>query len=242
MKLIKVLSFLMVTLVLSSCNNRTISNRPLKTEIDSVSYALGANIGSGIKSNASELDQDLIMEGLMNVLDSSDQKIAADQVQPIISSYFQKKQMEAQEKQREDAEKKAAEEFGENKSAGEKFLEENKTKDGVKVTDSGLQYEVIEEGSGDTPNATSTVSVNYKGTLIDGTVFDSSYDRGKPSQFGVNQVIKGWTEGLQLMPIGSKYKFYIPQELAYGFQQRGQLIKPFSALVFEVELVDIVKK
>ncbi|GAA4279615.1 FKBP-type peptidyl-prolyl cis-trans isomerase [Gaetbulibacter aestuarii] len=242
MKLLKVVSFLTVTLVLSSCNNRTISNKPLKTEIDSVSYALGANIAKGIKANASELDHDLVMEGLMNVLDSTDQKIAADQVQPIIQTYFQKKQMEEQEKQREEAQKKAEEEFGENKAAGEKFLEENKKKDGVKVTADGLQYEVIKEGSGDKPNATSTVEVNYKGMLIDGTVFDSSYERGKPSQFRVNQVIKGWTEGLQMMPVGSKYKFYIPQDLAYGFQQRGQDIKPFSALVFEVELLDIVKK
>ena len=242
MKFIKVLSFLMVTLVLSSCNNRTIKDKPLKTEIDSVSYALGSNIGKGIKTNASELDQDLIMEGLMNTLDSTNQKIAMDQVQPIIASYFQKKQMEAQKKQQEEAEKKAEEQFGDNKAAGEKFMEENKKKEGVKVTDSGLQYEVLKEGTGDKPTATSTVKVNYKGMLTDGTVFDSSYDRGKPSTFRVNQVIKGWTEGLQLMPVGSKYKFYIPQELAYGYQQRGKDIKPFSPLVFEVELLDIEKK
>lgn len=127
-----------------------------------------------------------------------------------------------------------------NKEAGEKFLAENKTKEGVQTTESGLQYKVITQGKGEVPTAESKVKVNYKGTLIDSTEFDSSYKRNEPSTFRANQVIKGWTEALTLMPVGSKWELYIPQELAYGSKEQGQ-IKPFSALIFEVELVGIEK-
>ncbi len=130
--------------------------------------------------------------------------------------------------------------FGANKEAGEKFLAENKTKEGVKTTPSGLQYKVIKEGTGAIPADTSSVKVNYKGTLIDGTEFDSSYKRNEPATFRANQVIKGWTEALTMMPVGSKWELYIPQDLAYGSRDQGQ-IKPFSTLVFEVELLDIEK-
>jgi len=133
------------------------------------------------------------------------------------------------------------EKYGENKAAGEKFLAENKTKEGVKTTESGLQYKVIKEGKGAIPTETSTVKVNYKGTLIDGTEFDSSYSRNEPASFRANQVIKGWTEALTMMPVGSKWELYIPQELAYGSRETGT-IKPFSTLVFEVELLEIEKK
>ena len=132
--------------------------------------------------------------------------------------------------------------YGENKAAGEKFLAENKTKEGVVTTESGLQYKIIKAGKGEIPTKESTVEVHYKGTLIDGTEFDSSYSRKKPAKFGVTGVIKGWTEALQLMPVGSKWELYIPQELAYGERQTGEQIKPFSALVFEVELLSIEKK
>ena len=128
-----------------------------------------------------------------------------------------------------------------NKAANDKFLEDNKSKDGVKVTESGLQYLVMKEGTGEKPTAESKVKVHYHGTLIDGTVFDSSVERGEPAEFGVNQVIKGWTEGLQLMSVGSKYKFFIPQDLAYGARQTGEKIKPYSTLVFEVELLEVAK-
>ena len=132
--------------------------------------------------------------------------------------------------------------YGENKAAGEKFLAENKTKEGVVTTESGLQYKIIKAGKGEIPTKESTVEVHYKGTLIDGTEFDSSYSRKEPAKFGVTNVIKGWTEALQLMPVGSKWELYIPQELAYGERQTGEQIKPFSALVFEVELLSIEKK
>ena len=132
------------------------------------------------------------------------------------------------------------EKYADNKAAGEKFLAENKAKEGVKTTESGLQYKVITEGKGEIPADTCKVKVNYKGTLIDGTEFDSSYKRNEPDTFRANQVIKGWTEALTMMPVGSKCELYIPQELAYGSRESGQ-IKPFSTLIFEVELVGIEK-
>ena len=132
------------------------------------------------------------------------------------------------------------EKYADNKAAGEKFLAENKAKEGVKTTESGLQYKVITEGKGEIPADTCKVKVNYKGTLIDGTEFDSSYKRNEPATLRANQVIKGWTEALTMMPVGSKWELYIPQELAYGSRESGQ-IKPFSTLIFEVELVGIEK-
>ena len=132
--------------------------------------------------------------------------------------------------------------YGENKAAGEKFLAENKTKEGVITTESGLQYKVIKEGKGEIPTKESSVKVNYKGTLIDGTEFDSSYKRNAPATFRADQVIKGWTEALTMMPVGSKWELYIPQELAYGSRETGGQIKPFSTLIFEVELLEIEKK
>lgn len=137
--------------------------------------------------------------------------------------------------------KAVAEKYAEYKAENEIFLADNKTKEGVKTTASGLQYKVIKEGKGEIPTETSRVKVHYKGTLIDGTEFDSSYKRNEPATFGVNQVIKGWTEALKLMPVGSKWELYIPQELAYGDRQTGGQIKPFSTLIFEVELLDIEK-
>jgi FKBP-type peptidyl-prolyl cis-trans isomerase FklB len=241
MKLIKFFAVVFLTAIVSSCNSQGITKKSLDTEIDSLSYAIGMDVARNVQTNVSEMDKDLFLQGFTSVLDSTDLLINKDDVQGILSAYFQKKQQRDREKQQADAIAKAEEEFNDVKVAGEKFLEENKTKEGVKVTESGLQYIVMKEGTGEKPTTTSKVRVHYHGTLIDGTVFDSSVDRGEPAEFGVTQVIKGWTEGLQLMPVGSKYKFFIPQDLAYGFQQRGEKIKPFSALVFEVELLDIVK-
>lgn len=242
MKIIKVLSIGILALVISSCNDKSVKNKSLETQIDSVSYALGINIGTSIKSSFDDIDNDLLIQGYMNVLDSSDIMIDNTEAETILKTYLQQKQVEAQTKQKEEAEKKALEQFGDVKAAGEKFLEENMNKDGVEITESGLQYIVIKEGAGENPTAASTVKVHYHGTLTDGTVFDSSVDRGEPTQFSVGQVIPGWTEGLQLMSVGSKYKFFIPQDLAYGaFPRQGGVIKPFDALVFEVELLEIVK-
>lgn len=138
-------------------------------------------------------------------------------------------------------EKATAEKYAENKAAGEKFLAENKTKEGVVTTESGLQYKIITKGNGAIPADTNKVKVNYKGTLIDGTEFDSSYKRKEPATFRANQVIKGWTEALTMMPVGSKWELYIPYDLAYGTRETGAHIKPYSALIFEVELLGIEK-
>ena len=231
MKIIKFLGVIAVTTFLSSCGGQGVTKRPLKTELDSVSYAIGMDVARNVKTNVAEIDRELFIQGYMNYLDSTNILIKEEGVQQILSTYFQKKQAEKMKEQQAEGEK--------NKVANEKFLEENKSKDGVKVTESGLQYIVMKEGTGAKPTAESKVKVHYHGTLIDGTVFDSSVDRGEPAEFGVNQVIRGWTEGLQLMSVGSKYKFFIPQDLAYGARQTGDKIKPYSALVFEVELLEV---
>ncbi|MFI0430483.1 FKBP-type peptidyl-prolyl cis-trans isomerase [Mariniflexile sp. HMF6888] len=233
MKIIKFLGVVLAASVLSSCGGQGVSKRALKTELDSVSYAIGMDVARNVKTSISEIDSELFIQGYMNVLDSTNILIKEENAQQVLTAYFQKKQAEKMKKQQEEAEKE--------KAVGEKFLEENKSKEGVKVTESGLQYIVLKEGTGAKPTAESKVKVHYHGTLIDGTVFDSSVDRGEPTEFGVGQVIRGWTEGLQLMSVGSKYKFFIPQDLGYGARQAGEKIKPYSTLIFEVELLEIVK-
>lgn len=233
MKIIKLLGVVLTASVLSSCGGQGVTKKALKTELDSVSYAIGMDVAKNVKTNVSEIDSELFIQGYMNYLDSTNILIKEEGVQEVLSAYFQKKQAEKMKEQQAEGEK--------NKVANEKFLEDNKSKDGVKVTESGLQYLVMKEGAGEKPTAESKVKVHYHGTLIDGTVFDSSVERGEPAEFGVNQVIKGWTEGLQLMSVGSKYKFFIPQDLAYGARQTGEKIKPYSTLVFEVELLEVAK-
>lgn len=244
MKLNKFIAITALGLTAVSCNNNQLkTKKSLETSIDSVSYALGLNTGVRMQAdaNAKELDADLYLQGFVNGTDSTNLLIEVKDAEAIIRQYFQKKQMEQMKQREEEMKKKAEVDHADYKKENEAFLAANKNKDGVKTTPSGLQYMVIKEGEGDTPGATDKVKVHYHGTLIDGTVFDSSVDKGVPSEFGVNQVIKGWTEGLQLMKTGAKYKFFIPQELAYGYQQRGPVLKPFSTLVFEVDLIDIIK-
>lgn len=240
MKVIKLVIVLTVVLAMVSCNSQGITKKDLKTEVDTASYVLGLDIAVKLKGNFSEINQDLFIQGVKNGLDSTNVLIEFEKIDPILRAFFQKKQMADQEKKQAEALKKVEAEFGDNKLEGEKFLELNKDNEGVLATASGLQYSVITEGSGDKPTAMSTVKVHYVGTRIDGTEFDSSIGRGEPAEFQVNRVIKGWTEGLQLMSVGSKYKFYIPQDLAYGaFPGQGGVIKPFDVLVFEVELLEI---
>ncbi len=199
---------------------------------------IGANIGAALKEQSEKglmgdstlkVDMDLIKQGLVNGLRGSKLTMTPEEAQMYVNSTMQRLQQA-----------KMASQYGANKKAGEEFLAANKAKAGVTTTASGLQYEVIKKGTGAIPTDTTKVKVHYHGTLIDGTVFDSSVNRGEPATFGVNQVIKGWTEALKLMPVGSKYKLYIPQELAYGSADQGQ-IKPYSALIFEVELISIEK-
>ena len=199
---------------------------------------LGTKIGSSLKDQLKsglmgdstlKVDIDLIKQGLVNGMKGSKIQMTAQEAQ----AYLQKTMQALQSKKMEKS-------FGPNKAAGEKFLAENKSKPGIITTASGLQYQVITKGNGPLPTDTSKVKVNYHGTLIDGTVFDSSVDRKEPVVFPVNQVIKGWTEALKLMPVGSKYKLFVPQELAYAGADRGA-IKPFSMLIFDVELLSIEK-
>ncbi|WP_100612095.1 FKBP-type peptidyl-prolyl cis-trans isomerase [Confluentibacter lentus] len=243
MKLFKFLGAIVLTSLVFSCNSKkTVTKESLKTEVDSVSYALGLDVANSIGANFEEVNSELFLAGYMNAMDSTNTLMDKTAAQTIIQMYVQKNQAKMMQKQQEAAAKELEKQFGDIKAAGESFLAENKSKEGVKTTASGLQYIVEKEGTGAKPTAESTVKVHYTGTLIDGTVFDSSVERGEPAQFGVNQVIKGWTEVLQLMPVGSKYKVFIPQDLAYGANPRqGGPIQPFSALVFEVELLEIVE-
>ena len=204
----------------------------VENEIDSVSYLLGVAIATNITNDLKEGNIELILKGMGDKLKGNTELIV-DPTNQLLNSYFQKKQQEKKQKEGQLGELAKAE--------GEKFLQENKKNKKVKVTPSGLQYEILKEGKGDKPSETSQVKVHYHGTTIDGKVFDSSVDRGEPIVFGLNQVIKGWTEGVQLMPIGSKFKFYIPQELAYGENSPSPAIKPYSTLIFEVELLGIEK-
>lgn len=232
MKIMKFLSLVTLVLLMASCNKSGVTNKPLTTEIDSVSYAIGLDVANNVKRSFDEFDNDLFVQGFVNGSDSTNLQMDATKAQQLIRAYFQKKQQEELAKAKEEGEK--------NKAEGEKFLAENKNKEGVHTTESGLQYIVLKEGTGAQPTADSKVKVHYHGTLIDGTVFDSSVDRGEPAEFGVSQVIKGWTEGLQLMKEGAKYKFFIPQDLAYGANPRpGGAIKPYSTLIFDVELLEV---
>ena len=242
MKLVKKLAVVAVTVSMFSCGNQAQDVKILETELDSVSYAVGLSMSGQLKSNFSEVNKSILAQGIRNGLDSTNLLIDAKDMQEVLSGYFKKKQQVQMEEQQAAASKAAEAKFGENKKAGEDFLEANKSKKGVKTTESGIQYIVLKEGSGEKPAGPMTkVKVHYHGTNIEGNVFDSSVDKGTPATFGLNQVIKGWTEGVQLMNEGAKYKFFIPQELAYGAQQRGENIKPFSTLIFEIELLEVLK-
>ena len=222
---------IVVIVTLFSCKNQGKDVKSLETELDSVSYAVGLTMSSQLKNGFEEVKQDILIQAIRNGLDSANLLLETKDIQKTLQTYFQKKQEE----------KKIAEsvKYEVYKKQGLTFLEANKSKEGVKTTESGLQYIVLKQGKGKKPKTTDRVKVHYHGTTIDGTVFDSSVDKGVPSEFGVTQVIKGWTEGLQLMKVGSKYKFFIPQELAYGQNPRPGIIKPYMALIFEVELLDI---
>jgi len=203
----------------------------LKDQKDKASYSIGYDIGETFKKQNVELNPDTLFGGLKDALAGKEAALSKEDREKTLQA-FQKEMMEKQiTASKEAATKNAAE--------GEKFLTENKKKDGVKTTTSGLQYKVLKEGSGASPKETDTVVTNYKGTLIDGTEFDSSYKRNEPASFPVNRVIKGWTEALQLMKPGAKYQLFIPSSLAYGERGAGQLIGPNATLIFDVELLSI---
>ncbi|HRH70735.1 MAG TPA: FKBP-type peptidyl-prolyl cis-trans isomerase [Flavobacteriales bacterium] len=232
---VRFLSAALAMTLLSACSQgQKARNTEMKSTIDSVSYAIGADIGANLKrSKMDSLNVDLMAMGLQDGLDSA-VKIEADKLQAVMQGYMMKMQAKRQ------AEEQAAGEV--NRVAGETFLAENGKRAGVVTTPSGLQYEVITMGTGPKPTETDQVKVHYTGTLIDGKVFDSSVERGEPAVFGVGQVIRGWVEGLQLMPTGSKWKLFIPSDLAYGPSGGpGGSIPGNSTLIFEVELLEIVK-
>ena len=198
----------------------------MSQDINAVSYCIGMSIADSLmQQDLNGIDPQIMAEAIADIFAGKTPKFSPEQANGIIQSYVQGM---------------AESKFEVYKTEGEEFLSQNKGKAGVQTTSTGLQYEVISEGTGAKPTANDTVQVHYHGTLIDGTVFDSSVERGLPATFGVHQVIKGWTEALQLMPVGSKYRLYIPQDLAYGAHPHpGGAIKPFMALIFDVELLAI---
>jgi FKBP-type peptidyl-prolyl cis-trans isomerase FklB len=193
---------------------------------EKVSYAVGMSIAESLKSQQlDKLDLNLLKDGIHDVFTEKEFKVNPGEANDLIKNYLDEANTTV---------------YGENKQKGIDFLNENKKRSEVQTTTSGLQYEVITDSDGASPKNTDTVSVHYHGTLIDGTIFDSSVDRGTPASFGVHQVIPGWTEALQLMTVGSKYRLYIPQEIAYGANPHpGGPIEPFSALIFDVDLLSI---
>ena len=228
-----------VAVVFASCNNAGNKKVEIKTFKDSLSYAIGNDIAKSFeRSEIDSINVDVLAKAMKD-------RMAKDTTTGLDSATIADVLMKFQMKMRAEQEAKMLAQnkvkYKANLDEGEKFLAENKTKDGVVTTESGLQYKVLKEGTGATPTAADKVKVNYEGKLLDGTVFDSSYERKEPAEFGVTQVIKGWTEALQLMKEGSTYEVYIPYNLAYGERGSGS-IKPFSTLVFKVELIKVLKK
>lgn len=221
-KLIPCLAF---AALLASCAQG--QNATLKSENDSLSYAIGLGIGDNLKNmEAISVDVDIFIQAVRDVLQGHTTALTMDQAEAVIQSSYERMQQA---------------EYADQIEAGRKFLEENGARPEVTTTASGLQYEVLKAGNGPIPEATDRVKCHYVGQLSDGTQFDSSVERGEPLSFGVNQVIRGWTEALQLMPVGSKWRLYLPYDLAYGSTGAGGVIPPYATLVFEVELLEIVK-
>jgi FKBP-type peptidyl-prolyl cis-trans isomerase FkpA/FKBP-type peptidyl-prolyl cis-trans isomerase FklB len=230
LSLLVIMAIVIIGSAFSSCDSK--KSVSLKSDIDSVSYIIGASYGKGLKEQIEHFpvpgNVNALLDGFAVAAkgDSIYLGMNMQEANNFVNSYFQNLQTRIAE---------------EAKAEGEKFLSENKTKSGVITTQSGLQYKVITEGTGIKPSAEDTVKVHYVGKLLDGTKFDSSIDRGEPVSFPLNGVIRGWSEGVQLMPVGSKYIFWIPADLAYGMQPPSQLIKPNSTLEFEVELLEVSK-
>jgi FKBP-type peptidyl-prolyl cis-trans isomerase FklB len=237
MKIKGLLSMIVITaFMLGSCAQSSIKNAKMKTSEDSLSYAFGTNIYNSLAADSLTLDPALVAKAMMDGKEGK-AEMTEEAARAIIMKFVNNREAQKTKKQ-EEMNKVTYKDYIEKNEA---FLAKNKEKAGVTVTPSGLQYEVIKMGTGPKPTAQNTVKVHYVGTLIDGTEFDSSIKRNQPAQFPVSGVIPGWTEALQLMPVGSKFKLVIPQSIAYGARGAGEAIKPFSTLVFEVELLEIVK-
>ncbi len=225
-----VFASLIIAVGFSACDqsagtNNAQSNNEMSDKLDTLSYGFGVSIGNNLKqNNIEDLNADMVAKGIADVYAEGEPAMSLEESQQLIQNYYQSKE----------AQKGAA-----NADAGKAFLQENAQREGVMTTESGLQYEILSEGDGPKPAMTDKVTVHYTGTLIDGTVFDSSVERGEPASFPVNGVIPGWIEALQMMPVGSKWKLYIPAELAYGERGAGRQIGPNETLIFEVELLSI---
>jgi FKBP-type peptidyl-prolyl cis-trans isomerase len=226
-----VFALLLSSGVLFACSAEGIADRNANSKAGDasdadISYAFGVALGSDFKQAGLSFDYDALMRGFRDTLEGNEAKMTLEEAIPLIQAAMR----DAMARQSE-----------ENRLAGESFLAENGAKPGIQTTESGLQYEVIAEGEGPRPGSSDTVQVHYEGTLLDGTVFDSSYERGEPAEFPLDQVIPGWTEGIQLMGVGGQYRLFIPSGLAYGEQGAGNFIPPNSTLIFKVELLDIIE-
>jgi FKBP-type peptidyl-prolyl cis-trans isomerase FklB len=240
-----------ITLFVSSCQQakeqkaqpaekKEITKADLKTEDDNISYSLGFSMGSRFIRDGLEINLEVFQEGMKDGFTGSKQILTEEEMQKTMMALQQKMMAKRQTEHMKEMEERKN--LGEaNKEKGEKFLEANKAKEGVITLESGLQYKILKKGTGASPKATDIVKCHYKGTTIDGEEFDSSYKRGEPATFALNKVIKGWTEGLQLMKEGGKWEFFVPPELAYGEMGSGPHIGPNEVLIFEVELLGIEK-
>jgi FKBP-type peptidyl-prolyl cis-trans isomerase FklB len=224
---------IVVALVLSIFSSMVIAQKKgtPKTKKEKISYSIGVNIGKNMKTQGIDLDQGLLTQGIKDGLNSSKTAMSDKDMEASMTAFQQEIMGKMQAKQKVDGEKNAKE--------GEAFLAANKKKEGVVTLSSGLQYKILKSGDGPKPTKDQTVKCHYRGTLIDGTEFDSSYKRGEPTEFPVGQVVKGWIEALQLMPVGSKWQLFIPSDLAYGPNGAGQMIGPNATLIFDIELVSI---
>jgi len=227
MKSLSIFAVLVILLTAFNVEGGTV----LKTDKDKLSYALGMDIGGSLKGQSIDIDPDKFIMGVKDVVEGNKAILNKEEFQATMNKFQQEMAAKQADQTKMIAEKNIAE--------GKAFLAENRKKDGVVTTDSGLQYIILEEGSGDSPKATDTVSVHYKGMLINGTEFDSSYSRNQPASFPVNGVIPGWTEALQLMKPGAKWKIFLPSDIAYGERGAGQQIGPNATLIFEVELLSV---
>jgi FKBP-type peptidyl-prolyl cis-trans isomerase FklB len=225
-----------IAIMLGSCAKSSISNVKIKTKEDSLSYAFGIVNYNALQSDSLKLDARIVAKAMLDG-EKGNPEMSDEIARGFIMSFVSARQADQAARQAEQDKLLYKDYITQN----EEFLATNKEKSGIMVTTSGLQYEIIKMGTGAKPTGESTVKVHYVGTLIDGTEFDSSIKRNEPAQFPVSGVISGWTEALQLMPVGSKFRLFIPQDLAYGSQQAGETIKPYSTLVFEVELLEIVQ-
>ncbi len=226
------LTIAVAAIVLSAASVATAQDKKIMTAKDSASYAVGASVGRSFKDQEIDVDIDHVVAGMRDAL-AGTLKLTPEQLQAALMT-LQQQAMERMQARQEVA-------GNENAAQGEKFLAENKKKPGVKVTESGLQYVVVKEGTGKKPTRDNVVKVHYTGKLLDGKVFDSSVERGEPAEFPLSGVIAGWTEALQLMSVGSKYTIYLPPTIAYGAKGAGGQIGPNATLIFDVELIDIVK-